>query len=89
MLGQYLEAVRGQILAQYEKEKLISASIYKELGSCPTCAYKRKAGQTKDQWIFLGPSENLGKSIPITPESGEICKYRESQEISLLRAKGC
>lgn len=49
MLGQYLEAVRGQILAQYEKEKLISASIYKELGSCPTCAYKKKAGQTKDQ----------------------------------------
>lgn len=54
-------------------------STCKELGSHHSQPHKKKAEESKNQWLFLDPPDNWGSRANNHPKSGEIGKYRETQ----------
>lgn len=65
---------------------LVVAPMCKVLESYHSCLITRKtAEQTKQQWLFLDPSENWSHRANCNPESGKTGNYRESQPRSAFQ----
>lgn len=50
---------------------LVSGQTWEELATPHFCLYRRKAGQSKDQQLFVDPSEDRGPKPTVAPNTGE------------------
>lgn len=74
---------------------MVSATKYKEPGFITSPHNKKNAEEMENQWLFLGPSDNLGhrannhiKIIIFYFFSGETGEYREWQlRLAYLKEK--